>query len=180
VNWIKETLLSFLQRVRDRWELLPPEDQKRYKIIGGVIVALLFLLIFSPFLRARIETRSRLSDLRNQFQEAVKIEEELYARGIVPREGKTRGLERSLLGTMEQFARRAEISAKISSMRPIQKGSTDKEGIEVEVHDLVLEQVIRFLYLVEGEGKLLVSRLEIGKEVRNPSRLKLNIEVLAP
>jgi len=177
---LKEAILLLLQRLRDRWELLSPEDRRRYGFVGGVILGLLFLLLLSPFIRARLEARSRLKEHQDQFLRALKIEEELYNRGIVPREGKTRGLERSLLGTMEQFARRAEISGKITSMRPVQKGSSDREGIEIEVHDLVLEQVIRFLYLVEGEGKLIVSRLEIGKEVRNPNRLKMNMEVLSP
>lgn len=180
MNDLRQHLALILDRLRDRWELLSPTDQKRYKVIAAVLFALLILLIFSPFLRARLEARSRLKEAESQLREAMRIEEDLLAHGIVPAERKSRGLERSLLGTMEQLARRAEISTKISSMRPIQRGSTTQEGIEVEVHDIVLEQMLRFLYLVEGEGKLLVSRMEVAKEIKNPNRLKLNLEVFTP
>lgn len=180
MNRLKEAFLHALANLQDRWELLPPEDQKRYRIVALIVTLLLGLLLLSPFLKARFKAYARVKGAEADFRKVLALEEELYARGIVPAERKSRGAERSLLGTVEQLARRAEISSKISSMRPLQKGNTGQEGIELELHDLVLEQALRFLYLLEGEGKLLVARLELGKEIRNPNRLKLNLEVLTP
>jgi hypothetical protein len=170
-----EKLLSYLLTLRDRWELLPPEE-KKYIVLGSkVFLGVVFLLFLLPFVDARVDALRERREKEKTFQTLISMEREVYTKGLIPKKEGIKGGEPSLLSAMEQYTRKAGVSDRIVSMRPNRPGK-ERETIEIQLKELYWEEGVRFLHIVE-EGKWKIYQMEIQRDIRSPKRIKMIVEV---
>lgn len=176
----------YVDQAEDRWEALPLERQRQVKI-----AALAFAVIFPiavvvlPLTGGRVAAQRAVADAREQLETMRDLERIVLERGLSERnqEQKPRQTAKntSLLATMDGIANKANVGALVQSMRPVNKSRDDneREAVELQMDGLVLNEVVKLLYEVEYSDKdLVVQRLEIQKEPRNPNVLKVNLEVM--
>jgi len=93
---------------------------------------------------------------------------------------RTRGIEGSLIGYMEQLTDRAGLKSRVQ-LNPITQTSGAKvQAIDLKVDQMTLDEMLRLLYTIENaEFILVVDQVEISPSFKEKDLLRVSLRVLA-
>lgn len=191
-NWLQQVeqrlqtrLQPLLDQLSDEWQELPPEKQRRFRLIAAVLVAALpFLLIVLPLIIGRVSAYAALSQARERLAEMRDLERSVLELRLnedtheqQPKETKNT----SLIAVLDGIAQKAGVSSSVQSMRPVNNSRKDgdvEETVEVQLKGITLHEFVKLLYEIEvGNTDLTVKRLELNKETKTADVLRVSLEV---
>jgi hypothetical protein len=152
-----------------------------------VLVLLYYLVIISPALSKEKSFTKRIEKKSADLAQIIALKDQwekfkankTRAEKILAARGKTF----SLLSFLEGVSREVGIDDKIQYMKPLafhdDSGTMKPAGIEMNLDNVNIEQLVTLLYKIEGAGKLLnIKRLKIYRtSVKKIPTLKVTLQV---
>lgn len=142
-----------------------------FLVAGGAAAGLRGLVKYHQELAGQVEAA------RRTLQQAQAYDVELTR---IERNKRTRGLEGSLTGYMEQLADRAGLKTRVQ-LNPITQAAGAKiHAVDVRVDQLTLDEAVRLLYTIENaEFTLVIDQLELSRSFKEKDLLRMSLRVLA-
>jgi hypothetical protein len=137
----------------------------------GMVMGLRGLAKYQQELAAKLDAAQRtLRQVQAYDVELARIE----------RSKRTRGLDGSLTGYMEQLADRAGVKTRVQLNPITQAAGAKTQVIDVRVDQLTLDETLRFLYTIENaELILVIDQLELSRSFKEKDLLRVSLRVLA-
>ena len=96
------------------------------------------------------------------------------------RSKRTRGLEGSLIGYMEQLADRAGLKSRVQLNPITQNAAARVQAIDLKVDQITLDEMLKLLYTIENaEFILVIDQVEISPSFKEKDLLRVSLRVLA-
>jgi hypothetical protein len=96
------------------------------------------------------------------------------------RSKRTRGLEGSLIGYMEQLADRAGLKSRVQ-LNPITQNTAARiQAIDLKADQITLDEMVKLMYTIENaEFILVIDQVEISPSFKEKDLLRVSLRVLA-
>ena len=158
-------------------------------LFGGVLVIVLlyYLTVISPALSKEKSLIKRIEKKTADLAQIIELKSQWGKfKANKTRAEKTlaaRGKTFSLLSFLEGVSREAGIDDKIQYMKPLafhdDSGPMKPAGIEMNLDNIDIEQLVTLLYKIEGAGKLLnIKRIKIQRtSIKKIQTLKVTLQV---
>ncbi len=156
---------------------------------AGVLLVLLVLLgVVLPAVQAEDRLDARIASSRETLKELLVLRgqwEEIqgYNR-LISKRLRDRGPDFSMFRHLEELARKAGVDDHIQYMRPVTLGSPEaregmiRKSLEVRLNGVGLNQLTRYLYLIEFSEKLLaVESIHLKPVYTDPQQINVTFRV---
>ena len=153
----------------------------REKLLVGALAALLVVLAVFGALRGLARFQEGIAEQLDVDRRTLLQVQALDAELAQMERGKrTKGLEGSLIGYMEQLADRAGLKSRVQLNPITQVSATKVQAIDLKVDQMTLDETLRLLYTIENaEYILVVDQLEVGPSFKEKDLLRVSLRVLA-
>ncbi len=154
---------------------------QREKRLVAALAGLLALLGLYAALHGLVRFQSGLAEQldvdRRLLTQVQALDGEM---AVLERSKRTRGLEGSLIGYMEQLADRAGLKARVQLNPITQSAAARVQAIDVKVDQMTLDEMVRFVYTIENaEFILVIDQMEISPSFKEKDLLRVSLRVLA-
>ena len=154
---------------------------RRERLLIALLAALLAALALFSALRGLAAFQGGLAEQvdvsRRMLVQVQALDGEL---ALLERSKRTKGLEGSLIGYMEQLADRAGLKARVQ-LNPITQGAAGRaQAIDVKVDQLTLDEMVQLVYTIENaEFILVIDQVDVSPSFKDKDLLRLSLRVLA-
>jgi hypothetical protein len=154
---------------------------KREKLLVGILAAFLAVIALFAGLRGMAGLQDGIAEqLEADRRTLIQVQGLDAELARLERSKRTRGLEGSLIGYMEQLTDRAGLKARVQ-LNPITQAAGAKvQAIDLKVDQMTLDETLRLLYTIENaEFILVLDQVEISPSFKDKDLLRLTLRVLA-
>jgi type II secretory pathway component PulM len=171
------------EAVRDRWESMAPREKRLLGLLGVALVLAVFIIIGWQIQGGLAELETKNAATRNALLLITEHQDEIYAKRNSTDNPESRIPENAqpLATYLDGIATQAGVTIPEQSERPVvKKGKYDELSIDIKLRGVSLEQLSKFLRLVETSGQAVVTeRLYIKPYISAHEKLDAELTIAA-
>lgn len=152
--------------------------EKRLLLLMAVVLSATVIFFgIRQYMDYQTSVERRITQRTRQLDQAITLAAQLQQ---LSRTRVSTGRRRSLIGYLEQLSARVALRDRIQLNPRAISGSSNIEAADIRLDDLTLDELIRFMFLVEdSKPALVVDRFDISPAFRSNKLLRVTLRVLA-
>jgi hypothetical protein len=171
------------EALKDRWENMAPREKRLLGLLGALLVGAVFLIIGWQIRSGLSDLESKNAKTRDALRLITEHQDEIYAKrnSTDNPEQRIPDTAQPLATYLDGIATQVGVTIPEQSERPVVKrGKFDELSIDIKLRGVSLDQLSKFLRLVETSGQAVVtSRLYIKPYISAHEKLDVELTIAA-